>query len=53
MGDADSKNFCAPICEAIDRIQLRCFSNEFLHDKHNQLTSEETRQFHAVARFLK
>lgn len=52
MADNDSVNFCAPLSEAIDRIQQRCFEKEFLHDRHNQLTSEEARQFDAVILFL-
>lgn len=52
MADPDSLHFCAPICEAIDDIQRRCFKDEFLLDKHNQLTPDEARQFHAVILFM-
>lgn len=52
MKDPDSELFCAPISEAIDDIQRRCFKDEFLLDKHNQLKPEEAGKFHAVIQFL-
>lgn len=52
MADADCLYLCPLICEAIDGIQQRCFQDEFLLSKDNQLTTEEVGQFYAFVLFM-
>jgi hypothetical protein len=42
MQSRDNSKICPMICEAIDDIQKRCFLKEFLNDRENHLTKEET-----------